>query len=84
MVQEFLSLNMKSSSSNYRQKCMELLKKFLMRLRIARQHIEALRRKALRGVRNDKQVPHLPREASLRSSTCITRPWAACGQVPHA
>ncbi len=82
MVQEFLSLNMKSSSSNYRQKCMELLKKFLMRLRIARQHIEALRRKALRGVRNDKQVPHLP--ASMRSRTCITRPWAACGQVARA
>jgi hypothetical protein len=40
MVQNFLSLNMKSSSSNYRQKCMEVLKRFFMRLRISRQHIE--------------------------------------------
>ena len=39
MVKNFLALNMKSSSSNYRQKCMELLKKFFMRLRISRQHI---------------------------------------------
>lgn len=39
MVQNFLSLNMKSSSSNYRQKCMEVLKRFFMRLRLSRQHI---------------------------------------------
>jgi len=55
MVREFLALNMKSSSSNYRQKCMELLKKFFMRLRVARQHIETMRRKAERGVRNGKK-----------------------------
>jgi len=34
---------------------MELLKKFFMRLRIARQHIEAMKKKALRGVRNEKK-----------------------------
>ena len=61
MVKEFLALNMKSSSSNYRQKCMELLKKFFMRLRIARQHIETMRRKAERGVRNNKKESfHMP------------------------
>ena len=35
LVQEFLSLNMKSSSSNYRQKCMELLKRLFLRMRMS-------------------------------------------------
>jgi hypothetical protein len=66
LVQEFLALNMKSSSSNYRQKCMELLKKFFMRLRIARQHIQTMCRKAQRGVRNvKKEAFQMPGEGLL-------------------
>ena len=65
LVQEFLSLNMKSSSSNYRQKCMELLKRLFLRMRMARAHIQTLVRKAERGVRNDKRQAFMMPAAHL-------------------
>ncbi|EKX50149.1 hypothetical protein GUITHDRAFT_135333 [Guillardia theta CCMP2712] len=54
LVQDFLLLNMKSSSSHYRQRCMELLKKFFTRIRISSQHILTQARKAEKGTRDEK------------------------------
>ena len=71
LVQEFLSLNMKSSSSNYRQKCMELLKRLFLRMRMARAHIQTLVRKAERGVADWN--PELDEEFEDRQGNVMNR-----------
>lgn len=40
LVREFLTFNLKSSSSFYRQRCMELLKKLFIRLRVSRNNLQ--------------------------------------------
>jgi hypothetical protein len=53
LVREFLTMNMKSSSSFYRQRSMELLKKLFMRLRVSKYNLETRADKA----KNAKRAP---------------------------
>jgi len=71
LIMEFLSYNMKSSSSFYRQRCMELLKKFFVRMRVSQKNIEgkADKLKTKKAQLNDEQKK-LMQDAAAYTRMC--------------
>lgn len=71
LIKEFLSYNMKSSSSFYRQRCMELLKKFFVRMRVSQKNIEgkAEKLKTKKGSLNEDQQAQIA-DAAAYTSMC--------------
>jgi hypothetical protein len=71
LVREFLTMSMKSSSSFYRQRCMEMLKKLFMRLRVSKYNLESRADKAKNAKRAPTQAQVDLIEQSQSYSACV-------------